>query len=213
MDRLVPAVGRDISAGKLANARARGVRSGALVVGMRTGPPSAVGASKRLHKFTSEPSFVVRSTRHTVQSSFHGISLKISDGCTNKVTHFFNPGAGETPFGCARFLRLGRQDEPALRRQRQQQRQRRPPEGGRYEGEFLIDTAAFRLRSLVSTTRHAETPETHLWLRPPPFHRANHMHVSPVKRKLVENPRDWPSSGFNFCQGRGEIVIGIDPAE
>jgi hypothetical protein len=39
------------------------------------------------------------------------------------------------------------------------------------------------------------------------------MHANLVKRGLVVDPKDWPWSSYAFYQGRGEVLIGIDPVE
>lgn len=52
-----------------------------------------------------------------------------------------------------------------------------------------------------------------VWSRKKKIEKLNYMHMNPVKRRLVDNPKDWPWSSFSFYQGRGDILIGIDPAE
>ena len=52
-----------------------------------------------------------------------------------------------------------------------------------------------------------------VWSRKKKIEKLNYMHMNPVKRGLAENPKDWPWSSFAFYQGKGEILIGIDPAE
>jgi putative transposase len=52
-----------------------------------------------------------------------------------------------------------------------------------------------------------------VWSRKKKIEKLNYMHMNPVKRRLVENPKDWPWSSFNFHQGTGEVLIGIDPVE
>ena len=52
-----------------------------------------------------------------------------------------------------------------------------------------------------------------VWSRKKKIEKLNYIHMNPVKRRLVANPKDWPWSSFNFYQGRGEVLIGIDPAE
>ena len=37
------------------------------------------------------------------------------------------------------------------------------------------------------------------------------MHANPLKRGLVKNPQDWPWISYAFYQGRGEVLIEIDP--
>lgn len=52
-----------------------------------------------------------------------------------------------------------------------------------------------------------------VWSRRKKIEKLNYMHMNPVKRGLVENPFDWPWSSFAFYQGRGNILIGMDPVE
>jgi putative transposase len=52
-----------------------------------------------------------------------------------------------------------------------------------------------------------------VWSRKKKIEKLNYMHMNPVKRGLVKNPKDWPWSSFSFYQGRGEVLIGIDPME
>jgi putative transposase len=39
----------------------------------------------------------------------------------------------------------------------------------------------------------------------------NYMHMNPLKRGLVTNPKDWPWSSYAFCQEKGTVLISIDP--
>jgi putative transposase len=39
----------------------------------------------------------------------------------------------------------------------------------------------------------------------------NYMHHNPVKRGLVQHPRDWPWSSYSFYARTGKALIGIDP--
>lgn len=52
-----------------------------------------------------------------------------------------------------------------------------------------------------------------VWSRKKKIEKLNYMHMNPVKRGLVKNPKDWPWSSFSFYQGKGASVIRIDPAE
>ena len=40
-----------------------------------------------------------------------------------------------------------------------------------------------------------------------------YMHMNPVKRGLVEDPKDWPWSSYAFYQRRGEVLIDLDPSD
>lgn len=40
-----------------------------------------------------------------------------------------------------------------------------------------------------------------------------YMHANPLKRRLVEDPKDWPWSSYSFYQSRGDVLIQIDPLE
>jgi len=52
-----------------------------------------------------------------------------------------------------------------------------------------------------------------VWSRKKKIEKLNYMHMNPVKRGLVGNPKDWPWSSFTFYQERGEILIEMDPVE
>ena len=52
-----------------------------------------------------------------------------------------------------------------------------------------------------------------VWSRKKKIEKLNYMHMNPVKRGLVGNPKDWPWSSCAFYQGSGDILIGIDPVE
>ncbi len=52
-----------------------------------------------------------------------------------------------------------------------------------------------------------------VWSRKKKVEKLNYMHMNPVKRGLVEDPKDWPWSSYAFYQRRGEILIGIDPVD
>ena len=50
-----------------------------------------------------------------------------------------------------------------------------------------------------------------VWSRKKKIEKLAYMHANPVKRKLVQDPKDWPWSSYAFYQGRGEILVEIDP--
>jgi putative transposase len=52
-----------------------------------------------------------------------------------------------------------------------------------------------------------------VWSRKKRIEKLNYMHMNPVKRKLVENPKDWPWSSYAFCQRKGQILISMDGPE
>ena len=41
----------------------------------------------------------------------------------------------------------------------------------------------------------------------------NYMHANPVKRGLVEHPRDWPHSSWLFYQGTESALLRLDVAQ
>lgn len=41
----------------------------------------------------------------------------------------------------------------------------------------------------------------------------HYMHMNPVKRRLVEHPRDWPWSSYNFYSRKGVVLLSMDPVE
>jgi putative transposase len=74
-----------------------------------------------------------------------------------------------------------------------------------------------------SRDRAASDSHTHLWQRR--FYDFNvwsfakirekleYMHANPVKRKLVEHPKDWPWSSWSYYENIGDGLITIDSAE
>src|SRR5258708_20668070 len=39
----------------------------------------------------------------------------------------------------------------------------------------------------------------------------HYMHMNPLKRKLVDHPRDWPWSSFSFYSNPNNGLIRVDP--
>jgi len=39
----------------------------------------------------------------------------------------------------------------------------------------------------------------------------HYMHMNPLKRKLVDHPRDWPWSSFSFYSDPKQGLIRVDP--
>ena len=52
-----------------------------------------------------------------------------------------------------------------------------------------------------------------VWSRRKKIEKLNYMHQNPVKRRLVDNPMDWPWSSFAYYQGRENILMLMDPVE
>lgn len=52
-----------------------------------------------------------------------------------------------------------------------------------------------------------------VWSRKKKVEKLQYMHMNPVKRGLVENPRNWPWSNCAFRQRRGEVLIEVDAVE
>lgn len=52
-----------------------------------------------------------------------------------------------------------------------------------------------------------------VWSRKKKTEKLSYMHANPLKRHLVEDPKDWPWSSYSFYQGRGDVLIPIDPLE
>lgn len=50
-----------------------------------------------------------------------------------------------------------------------------------------------------------------VWTRKKKVEKLGYMHMNAVKRGLVQSPKDWPWSSFAFYQGKGEILIPVDP--
>ena len=39
----------------------------------------------------------------------------------------------------------------------------------------------------------------------------HYMHMNPLKRKLVDHPKDWPWSSFSFYAKKESGLVRIDP--
>jgi putative transposase len=52
-----------------------------------------------------------------------------------------------------------------------------------------------------------------VWSRKKRVEKLAYMHMNPVKRGLVEDPKDWRWSSYSFYQGRGAVLVEIDYVE
>ncbi|MHB8755294.1 MAG: REP-associated tyrosine transposase [Candidatus Acidiferrales bacterium] len=52
-----------------------------------------------------------------------------------------------------------------------------------------------------------------VWSRKKKIEKLAYMHANPLKRGLVEDPKEWPWSSYAFYQRRGEVLIEMNPAE
>lgn len=52
-----------------------------------------------------------------------------------------------------------------------------------------------------------------VWSRKKRVEKLGYMHMNPVKRGLVEDPKDWHWSSYSFYQGRGAVLVEMDPVE
>lgn len=50
-----------------------------------------------------------------------------------------------------------------------------------------------------------------VWSRRKRLEKLSYMHMNPVKRGLVGDPKDWRWSSYAFYQGRGDVMLEIDP--
>jgi putative transposase len=50
-----------------------------------------------------------------------------------------------------------------------------------------------------------------VWSHKKRVEKLDYMHMNPVKRGLVEHPRDWPWSSFSFYSNRKPGLVPIDP--
>ena len=50
-----------------------------------------------------------------------------------------------------------------------------------------------------------------VWSHKKTIEKHTYMHANPLKRGLVDDPQDWAWSSYAFYQGRGEVLIEIDP--
>jgi putative transposase len=74
---------------------------------------------------------------------------------------------------------------------------------------FRFDADEGRLREFWQRRFY----DFNVWSQKKKVEKLHYMHMNPVKRGLVENPKDWPWSSYAFYQGKGEILIPIDPVE
>jgi hypothetical protein len=52
-----------------------------------------------------------------------------------------------------------------------------------------------------------------VWSRMKRREKLSYMHENPVKRKLVQHPKDWPWSSWSFYAGREAGMVKIDPVD
>ena len=52
-----------------------------------------------------------------------------------------------------------------------------------------------------------------VWSRKKKIEKLMYMHANPLKRGLVTDAKDWMWSSYAFYQGKGEVLIQIDPVE
>jgi putative transposase len=52
-----------------------------------------------------------------------------------------------------------------------------------------------------------------VWSRKKRVEKLGYMHMNPAKRGLVEDPKDWRWSSYFFYQGRGAVLVEMDPVE
>ncbi|MHB8755376.1 MAG: REP-associated tyrosine transposase [Candidatus Acidiferrales bacterium] len=52
-----------------------------------------------------------------------------------------------------------------------------------------------------------------VWSRKKAIEKLAYMHANPIKRGLVDDPKDWGWSSYAFYQGRREVMIEIDPVD
>jgi REP-associated tyrosine transposase len=52
-----------------------------------------------------------------------------------------------------------------------------------------------------------------VWSRKKKIEKFRYMHMNPVKRRLVDDPKRWAWSGYAFYQQRGGALIRIDSVE
>ena len=63
----------------------------------------------------------------------------------------------------------------------------------------------FRVRALLGARLNA------VWSLKKKVEKLHYMHMNPLKRKLVEHPRDWPWSSFAFYSDLKSGLIRVDP--
>jgi putative transposase len=50
-----------------------------------------------------------------------------------------------------------------------------------------------------------------VWSQKKFVEKLQHMHMNPLKRKLVAHPKDWPWSSFSFYAKSDPALVRIDP--
>jgi REP element-mobilizing transposase RayT len=53
--------------------------------------------------------------------------------------------------------------------------------------------------------------DLNVWSLKKKAEKLHYMHMNPLKRKLVEHPRDWPRSSFSFYSDLKSGLIRVDP--
>ena len=51
----------------------------------------------------------------------------------------------------------------------------------------------------------------HVWSLKKRVEKLHDMHMNPLKRKLVDHPKDWPWSSFSFYSNPKQALIRVDP--
>jgi putative transposase len=49
-----------------------------------------------------------------------------------------------------------------------------------------------------------------VWSRKKKVEKLAYMHQNPLKRGLMDDPKDWPWNSYAFYQGRGDVLIQMD---
>lgn len=49
-----------------------------------------------------------------------------------------------------------------------------------------------------------------VWTRQKRNEKLNYMHLNPLKRGLVRDPKEWPWSSYRFYSGAGAVILPID---
>ena len=63
----------------------------------------------------------------------------------------------------------------------------------------------FRARALLGARRN------NVWSLKKRVEKLHYMHMNPLKRKLVDHPKDWPWSSFSFYSNPKHGLIRVDP--
>ena len=85
-------------------------------------------------------------------------------------------------------------------------RKKRRKRGGAGQLELRFGNTQSALRQFRQRRFH----DFNVWSRRKVTEKLNYMHLNPVQRKLVKDPKDWPWSSYAAYAGKGISLVRID---